>query len=92
MSGEPSHIAAVRRGEGYRFQARLRDLGLSQAAFARLLRDLGDRSDTQTIERRIRRWTAGKARVPGEAIALLTLIERVRAAAAPLATILPVRG
>ena len=60
------------------FRAALSRLGLSQAALARLLAELGDTAQPSTILRRIERWIQGTRRVPGEMAALLTLLERQR--------------
>ncbi|MEJ0020696.1 MAG: hypothetical protein WDN25_29940 [Acetobacteraceae bacterium] len=56
------------------FRATLDDLGLSQSAFARLLRQLGDPGDHAVILRRVQRQVGGESKVAGETIALLTLL------------------
>jgi hypothetical protein len=58
----------------------LRRMNLTASALAHILQELGDTSGLQTIERRVRRWTNGETSVPGEAVALLTLLMRVRSA------------
>jgi hypothetical protein len=62
----------------------LENLGLTAIGFARLIKELGDPADISAIERRIRRWTNGEASVSGEAIALLTLLRRIRIAASEI--------
>lgn len=74
------------------FSARMRAAGLDQASFAAALQELGDPSHLPAINRRIRRWIAGDARAPGEAIALLTLLARVNQAVAPLSAVMPPQG
>lgn len=58
------------------FRACLDRLGLSQGALARLLTELGDPASALTVLRRVERWAQGAARVPGEMVAFLALLER----------------
>jgi DNA-binding transcriptional regulator YiaG len=55
------------------FREALARLNLSQGALARLFRHLGDPAEAQTIRTRVERWASGKARVSGEAVAMLGL-------------------
>ena len=57
------------------FRAALQRLGLSQGALARLLTRFRDPADPVTVRRRVERWAQGGSRVPGEMIALLTVLE-----------------
>lgn len=66
----------------------LESLGLTAIGFARLIKELGDPSDISAIDRRIRRWTKGEASVSGEAIALLTMLKRVRTASAEITSLI----
>ncbi len=54
--------------------AALRRLGLSQAALARLLDDLGERQPAPTT---VWRWADGRSRVPIGVGALLRLLEEI---------------
>jgi uncharacterized membrane-anchored protein YjiN (DUF445 family) len=65
----------------------LESLGLTAIGFARLIKELGDPSDISAIDRRIRRWTKGEASVSGEAIALLTMLKRIRTASAEISSL-----
>lgn len=70
------------------FRKALARMNLQPGQLADIMRALGDPADHQTVSRRIRRWAKGEAKVPGEAIALLTLLERVRNACSQLTPIL----
>jgi DNA-binding transcriptional regulator YiaG len=58
------------------FRAAIARLGLTQSSLARLLSELGDPADPKTILRRVQRWATGDHSVPGEVVALLTLLHR----------------
>jgi DNA-binding transcriptional regulator YiaG len=58
------------------FRATLKRLGLSQGALSRILLHLGDPAEPITVRRRVERWAQGGHRIPGEAIALLTLLDQ----------------
>jgi len=65
----------------------LSGMGMDRADLAALLRDLGDPGTPQAIARRLHRWDTGEARLPGEAVALLTLLGRVREAVGKLGNV-----
>jgi DNA-binding transcriptional regulator YiaG len=58
------------------FRTWLERNAMSQGALARLLIHLGDTAAPLTIRRRVERWAQGRVAVPGEAAALLNLLER----------------
>ncbi|CAA7613143.1 conserved hypothetical protein [Candidatus Terasakiella magnetica] len=58
------------------FTEALQRLGLSQAALARLLDDLGEQQPAPTT---VWRWADGRSKVPIGVGALLTLLERLPA-------------
>lgn len=60
------------------FRAALARLGLTQVGFARFLRDQGDPGQFPSIIRRVQRWASGDYRIPGEVIALLSLLRASR--------------
>lgn len=52
--------------------------GFSNAGLARVVKSLAPSADELVMARRFRRWSKGKSEAPDEAIALLTLLTRVR--------------
>lgn len=56
------------------FRTALHELDFSVGDLARLFEHLGDDAKPTTIRRRIERWAAGTARVPGEAVAFLNIM------------------
>ncbi len=58
------------------FRESLGRMKLSQGALARMFKALGDTADPLTIRRRVESWAQGRTRVPGEAAAFMTLLER----------------
>ena len=65
--------------DGEMLRSALADFGLSQSAFAKLMKDLGDDRDEKNILRSIQRMVAGDARVSGEVRALLGTLPRTTA-------------
>ncbi|MDQ2803662.1 MAG: hypothetical protein M3Y41_13650 [Pseudomonadota bacterium] len=41
-----------------------------------MLAELGDPAEPSTILRRVQRWATGDHKIPGELVALLTVLER----------------
>ena len=62
--------------DGNAMRATLAELGLTQGALARHMKELGDDRDEKNILRSIQRMIAGDARVSGEMRALLGAIPR----------------
>ncbi len=56
------------------FRAKLKELGMSQSALARLMLDRGDDRQMTTILRSLSRMASGDARVSGEMRALLGIL------------------
>ncbi|MGI4851990.1 MAG: hypothetical protein ACRYGR_08625 [Janthinobacterium lividum] len=69
------------------FQAALGRLGLSQAGFARKLRELGDPRPEASILRSISSYWTGSYKVPGELHVILRTLEAPAAAPRGLADI-----
>jgi hypothetical protein len=66
------------------FRAALARLSLSQGMLSRTFRFLGDPAAAKTIRTRVERWASGKAKVPGEAVAFIGLLDRYPAVLAEL--------
>jgi hypothetical protein len=64
-------------------------MGMDERELIDVLQELGDPGTRATIGQRVRRWSSGASALPGEMIAFLTLLERVRRVTMGFQTILP---